>query len=311
MKKLYFLLVIVILLSSYSFAQDSEGLFLKYDLEENSANVLIEVSLLNNKTFEVKLPIDSKEINANEPFIQKTYKEYILLIFNDSKTEKITINYITTAVIENNKNSFFILDLLMFKTKNISLEVTLPKEATLKYSLESPKPSIFPLTDKIQTNGQRITLFWDELLLKDKETVLVIYKLSQKPKDLLIILGIISFSLLIFLFILVKKITRKNLPLQTRSTQNSSSSVFLNASLEEQESSQLARDLTKNLFDDEKQIILALLECKERELWQKELQQKMGISKVKLSRRLRNLNQKGLIESIPYGNTNKIRLIIN
>jgi hypothetical protein len=311
MKKLYFLLMVVILLSSYSFAQDSKGLFLKYDLEESIANVFVEVSPLDNETFELKLPIDSTEINANEHFIQKTYKEYILLIFNDSKGQDISVSYITKAVIESNKNSFFILDLLTFKAQNISLEVTLPKEATLKYSLESPKPSIFPFTDKIKTNGQKITLFWDDELLKDKETVLVIYKINQNSRGLLIIFGIISFSLLIFLFVLAKKIPKKNLPLKIRSDRNSSSSVLLNDSLMDQEPFQLANDLTKNLFEDEKQIILILLESKDKELWQKELQQKLGISKVKLSRRLRNLKQKGLIEGIPYGNTNKIRLIIN
>ncbi len=62
------------------------------------------------------------------------------------------------------------------------------------------------------------------------------------------------------------------------------------------------------MFEDEKLIVRILLIEKTRELWQKQLEQKTGLNKVKLSRKLRSLEAKGLIEKIPYGNTNKIRL---
>ena len=67
--------------------------------------------------------------------------------------------------------------------------------------------------------------------------------------------------------------------------------------------------MLRNLYEDEKKIINFLLEQKDYECWTKELMRGVDISKVKLSRKLRSLEQKGLIKKIPYGNENRIRLV--
>jgi uncharacterized membrane protein len=43
-------------------------------------------------------------------------------------------------------------------------------------------------------------------------------------------------------------------------------------------------------------------------LWQKQIQNSTGFSKAKVSRLVRNLESRGLVKKIPFGNTNKIRL---
>lgn len=57
----------------------------------------------------------------------------------------------------------------------------------------------------------------------------------------------------------------------------------------------------------QEQVIINILK-KEKEAWQKQLQLKTGFSKAKLSRVLRDLEARGMIKKIPYGNTNKIKL---
>lgn len=69
------------------------------------------------------------------------------------------------------------------------------------------------------------------------------------------------------------------------------------------------KEVTRNLLGEEKQIVEYLMDKKGKECWTKEMVHDLGISKVRLSRRLRNLVQKGLVEKIPYGNENRIKLI--
>ncbi|HOI19280.1 MAG TPA: hypothetical protein PLX15_05475 [Candidatus Woesearchaeota archaeon] len=312
MRKICFLLVIVVLISNYSLANESGNTILKYDLEENIAKVLIQINLNEIEPFQLKIPKDSEEISSSETFNQKTFKDYKTVYFDNPKNQQISIEYQTQSVIENSKDSFFILDISSFKSQNISLELALPKQAILKYSLESPTPSIFPSTDKIKTDGQRITLIWDSKSLKDKEAILVIYNYKQTYQNTLITIVSISLVSLAIILIYINKFAKNSQLIQNKST--SSKSTFSNAldeSLIKTDETQLQENLTKNLFEEEKQIVLLLLKSPENQIWQKELQHNVGISKVRLSRKLRNLKQKGLIESIPYGNTNKIRLIIN
>ena len=120
---------------------------------------------------------------------------------------------------------------------------------------------------------------WDKSDLISK-TLLVIYNQEETNYNLLFILiPILLIALLFFIKLKPKQIKEKS----------------------------TEKDITKNLFEEEKKIVEVLLENKEG-IWQKQLQLKTGLTKVKLSRKIRNLEEKGVLEKIPYGNTNKIRL---
>ena len=121
---------------------------------------------------------------------------------------------------------------------------------------------------------------WDKSDLISK-TILVIYNQEESNSILLFILIPILIIAIALFFIKLK-------PKQIKATPTE-------------------KDITKNLFEEEKKIVEVLLENKEG-IWQKQLQLKTGLTKVKLSRKIRNLEEKGIIEKIPYGNTNKIRL---
>lgn len=62
------------------------------------------------------------------------------------------------------------------------------------------------------------------------------------------------------------------------------------------------------LLDTEKKVIDTLKKADRHEMWQRKIQEITGFSKAKLSRLIRNLESCGLIEKIPMGNTNKVRL---
>jgi uncharacterized membrane protein len=62
------------------------------------------------------------------------------------------------------------------------------------------------------------------------------------------------------------------------------------------------------LLDEEKKIILMLERARRREMWQNAIQHQGEFSKAKTSRLIKNLETRGLIKKISFGNTNKIVL---
>lgn len=128
---------------------------------------------------------------------------------------------------------------------------------------------VFPKNYSLKTNGQNIVLEWKNPGEKD---ILIPYK--EKENNLVfafLLIGLVIFIYFLFYF----KKTKSN-------------------------------KYTQNLFKEEKQIMNYLL--KRKECWTKELVRELNISKVRLSRKLRKLEERGLIERIPYGNENKIKI---
>lgn len=131
---------------------------------------------------------------------------------------------------------------------------------------------VFPKNYTMSTNGQNIIISWDNSTEKE---VLIAYTIPTKFSIWPIILSLIVILLLYY--IIIKKRKRKN------------------------------DNYTKNLFGDEKKIMKYL--SNKKECWTKEIARDLKISKVKLSRRLRRLEEKGLISRTPHGNENRITLI--
>ncbi len=129
---------------------------------------------------------------------------------------------------------------------------------------------IFPKNYKLSTNGQNIILEWQN---SGEKEILVPYKINSGKNYWLYYLIVALILTGVYFY-------------------------FKNKDKE--------KKYTQNLFREEKRIINYLL--KNREVWTKELVKDLNISKVRLSRKLRKLEEKGLIEKIPFGNENKIKL---
>ena len=270
-------------------------------LDKAVVDVIINYNSFHSQA-EWLLPKDASaiEVSGTEFEVQPAEKGQKIII-KGPLFNQIKIKYITGSVIEKTKERFFILDLSSVDAESFSITVKLPEEANLKYTLDAPQPSVIPKTDNIKTDGQRIIIHWDSEDLQKAKSLLVIYAFPQELN--LVFLSIIIVGVLIFagagLFFYYR---RKK---QTKARKKDSSGTDFRPV---EESLSTSSDFTKNLFEEEKKIIEILLEAKDSELWQKELAHKSGLSKVKLSRKIRSLEQKGLIEKIPYGNTNKIRV---
>lgn len=205
----------------------------------------------------------------------------------------LTLKYLTTSLLEKTNDRFFALDTSRIQAFSPDIMVNLPEGATLKYALDSVQASVIPKPSGIETDGKRISFHWDETSLE--ETILIIYQ--QPTTSLLpwIMGGVAVIVLVVVSFFRYKK------------EENKEERSDISPAMKEEHLSD-ASNLTRNLFEEERAIVEILLKAKDQELWQKQLVFETGLSKVKLSRKLRNLEAKGIIERLPYGNTNKVRI---
>jgi len=258
-----------------------------YEISDRWATADIKLTLNEpTSTFEWTIPSDSQDIEIEGlNFELISLRESKKLRISGGEFDKVNIRYLTSSVIERTKDSFFILDFSEAKTAKKSIKVMLPEKATLKYPTSSQKSSLIPPTGKVYTDGIRMIASWEDNELNGANSVLIIFNEDSSNGTislLLLVSAAIAAGILFFFY--AKKSTR----------------------LKRKQEGQ--PEITRNLFEDEKKLVEVLISCKEKEMWQKQLQIKSGLSKVKLSRKLRALEQKGIIEKIPYGNTNKIRL---
>lgn len=290
-------------------AADLQNYNASYDLILDKAIVDLTLSFDNfHSQVEWTVPQDASAIEVSEGLtfeIQEDQNSKNVIV-NGKLFNTLHLKYITSSVIEKTKDRFFILDLSSVDAKNLSITVKLPEEANLKYTVDAPQPSIIPVSKDIKTDGQRIIIHWGTEDLDQAKSILVIYTLPQRTNPVIlgiIVLGfVIVFSIGGFIYYFKNKKRKHNTTIPKKKKEK----VEKPEKVAPEKTS--PSDLTRNLFEEEKKIVEILLESKGNELWQKELAHKSGLSKVKLSRKIRNLEQKGLIEKIPYGNTNKIRV---
>lgn len=247
--------------------------------------IIVDLTFEEVSELELKIPYDIKALELNiEKYEIIDFGNYNVI--NVDSADNLNIKYLTKSQIDSSKKQYFFT--LQNPFNNLAdIKLYLPESAIL-----GENRIIFPKPNNIQTDGRRIILSWDNF---DEDYILVEYEFIEKDTGFLyIIIGV----LILFIFILYltqKKIMKKE--------------IKKVKSKGEKGKQQKEEELTKNLFEDEKRIVKYLLGKKGNESWTKEIIKELNISKVKLSRKLRSLEQKEIIKRIPYGNENKIRLL--
>ncbi len=254
-----------------------------YQIVENK--VIAEIKLDSVQDFELKIPKDATAIEVSESYDIIEFDSFKKLTI--PAAENLKIKYITSSYIEKSKDSYFFIAENLFNSTDITLY--LPEGAVLA---SDEKKLVIPAADEITTDGRRIILKWNDI---GANQIIVAYELLKKNNNSVVIALIIMIIVFAFIYFIGLKKYRKKAETISRRLKKTK------AKKED--------ELTRNLYEDEKRIVRYLLAKKDHECWTKELIRELSISKVKLSRRLRSLEQKEIIKRLPYGNENRIRLI--
>ena len=253
-----------------------------YNIEFNQVDnkVLVEhkISFDNSQTISLDLPSDATPPSSN---LNYTLSASTLTLSG----KEIDVSYITKNSLEQSAEGYYFVSKINFNFPIDEAQIKL----ILKEGYYLDKDKVFPKPSEMGTDGKQIFVLWS---LKDIKTgsdmpLFVDIKSKASPLSWITwILGII-IALLILYFVYDKLIKGRQL---------------------EKEQKAEKAPIESHLVESEKAVIKALKEADRGELWQKQLQLKTNFSKAKLSRVIRNLESRNLVDKVPFGNTNKIRL---
>ncbi len=273
--------VAIALMSAGAGAQSISSYEAEYTIDGNMALAEITLQFRDNLSeFETTIPADAAEVEVDG--LEFEVSEPTLRI-KGQRFSSAKIRYVTSSVLEKSQDTeFFVLNAGSIDAASMSVVVRLPEKAALKYELDSGQASIVPKAGEVGTDGRRILIMWgnDDI---SGDALLVIYDSGSSG------LAAAAYPAAGLAMLLAGW-------------------AYYRYRKKGQTGKQPDNELTRNLFDDEKKVVEALIKSPEEGMWQKQLETITGFSKVRLSRKVRNLEQKGLIEKIPYGNANRIRL---
>ena len=278
MKKLCLIFAILLLIGSVSAAS------VDYQIINN--RVLVEANFGEVEDFELLLPYDIDNFESNAFYnITEENNQKILKV---ETSNNLSISYVANGMLEESRTkNFFIMN--NHYNDKIDVKLFLPEGGILMkdYSL------IYPVYAHIGTDGRRVFLEWKNF--EDDEIVVAYELVSERSMWLYVLIAlIIGFG--IFYLIQATRLRRQIKLWKGKHKET-----------KKKHKERAKKSISKNLYGDEKKIIDYLAEKKE--CWNKEMVKDLEIPKVRLSRKLRSLQEKGLIEKEPHGNENRVKLV--
>ena len=259
----------------------------KYYIYEK--NVLVRHSFDSASDLEIRIPSDFTNLEINSEYKLEEFPKYYLIKINSA--DNLSINYITQSMVDKSK------DRSSFVSRNFLNEIQKVKLVLPESAVLLDDGLVFPEPDLISSDGRSIILEWGDY---NEKQIIVDYEFLDDNNFIYYL--VFGLLILIFLFYILferekhkKRLSQRDL-LWSKKVQIKKKEISKGG-------------FTKNLFEDEKKIVEYLLNKKGNEAWTKEILRDVGITKVKLSRKLRSLEQKEIIKKIPYGNENKIRIL--
>jgi len=250
----------------------------------------------------VRLPADVQEVTADMDDVSRTCKiENETALCGSTKTDRhvFTVHYVSHSVIGklDDRVVFKFDDELPFRAVDHTLILKLPVGSVIPQDLEkdadffvSPKPS------EVLSDGQRIIITWTA---QDTRSIAVsaVTEPLARTSWLAIVIGIAAAVLAsagVSWYMLGRRKSKKEVKVRKKAPK-----------VEQKEEK---KELVPRFIENEQKVVDLLSAAKGKELWQKQLLAETQFSKAKLSRVIRNLEERGVVKKTIYGNTNKISL---
>ena len=246
--------------------------------------VLVEYNFDSISELELRIPDDVEELKVNAKYVLENYGNYQLIKINS--TENFSISYITQSMIDKSGSQHYFVS-RNYLSNNQNVKLVLPESAVL-----SENGLLFPEPDEISSDGRSVILTWENY---NEKQIVVDYEFLKNKNFIYYLM--FGFLILVFLAYFLFERKKHKEKLKKIKTTKKKAKPKIEA-------------IEEHLMESEKAVISKLKKADKSQLWQKQLQTSIGFSKAKLSRVIRNLESRGLIQKIPYGNTNKIKLKI-
>lgn len=232
--------------------------------------------------------VEELEISLPESYTSLEVLNNYTLVDNKItvKGDYIEFSFVNPEAIDIGRNYYFNKKIAPGIALN-SLLVTLKLDEGFVVSKQ-----VYPEANTITSDGRRIIIEWIFNNLKEEDSVslFVVFENIKGRNYLWAILILVVLG--IGAWLLYPKIREKISAAKVKKLEKKAVKKKI--------------DITEHLLENEKKVVDELR--KENGLWQKQIQIKTGLSKVKLSRVLKNLEKRGFIRKENFGKTNKIYL---
>ncbi len=260
----------------------------EYNVEGENVLVREQLSIDNRSEVNLFVPQDAYDIKTwvdGEPGVfrlgeQDGYR--VITVDTEEHTQEVKVEYGTTVPVDRGRTSYFVYGFKASEqTELLKISLMLPEGAVLSRPLDSPTPPVNPFTEEVTTTGRRMIIRWEEEEVPGSEVFSMFVSYEEDRFNWLYLTPLLVLAIFLALFFYYRK-----------------------KRVEE------TLDSFSHLLDKEKKIVRALAKADDNTMWQKKLQYKTGFTKSKLSRTLRNLEERNVVEKMPYGTSNKVRLIL-
>lgn len=258
---------------------------IKYDVKGDEAHVSrtfeTNVSSLELWTEEDAYNFELR-VNGERRAFDLEKRRGLNLLKADLETGRkdVEVEYRTSDAIEKGERSYFITTLHGGPTtENVSLELVLPERALVKEG----GSSVSPEPESIETEGRRMSISWKWTGLEEGEEIPIFVAYEQRDN--------VWFPLSVASVVIIVMLAAAFLYQRIRGKQKKFDKRF------------------QHLVEKEREVVDALMEKDDYTMWQKELQNATGFTKSKLSRTLKRMEERGIVEKMPYGTSNKVKLV--
>jgi uncharacterized membrane protein len=218
------------------------------------------------------------------------------LVSCDIKPGKNTViaKYVTsysTIQIQNSERLARHNHIPTYDTRNFSLLIKLPEDA----NINNIGQDIIPKANSITSDGKSIILEWSKDEVREPFGVTVLFHKTSTSSQILFALLVAGIGATIATFF----ISRKNIPLLLEKKESHPDEI-----LQQRNNSHL---IYPDLIESEKKVVESL-KANYNVLRQRELVDITGFSKAKMSRLLKQMEERKIVYTKPYGNSKKIYL---
>lgn len=203
---------------------------------------------------------------------------------------------------------------LPFKAKEHEFILKLPVGYIIPQELgRDPDFYLTPKPEEVTSDGQRIIITWKEREVEQVSVAAVTEPLNASDSSYLVAIILIAAGIgagTAWYVIRDKKVKSK--PKSTKPKRKPKKNIKKEEAKEVPKKEilplQNIEPIVPQFIENEQKVVDLLKSAPENFLWQKQILQETGFSKAKLSRVIRNLEQRNVVVKEIFGNTNKIAL---
>ncbi|RJQ22247.1 hypothetical protein C4580_00885 [Candidatus Woesearchaeota archaeon] len=309
-------LIVIVLCAGLASAAQIDTAITTIALQGGFAQVRSQYVIISQgvEDLKVSLPADVREVYADMDDQQRTCKiENGTAFCGSTKGQKhvFTIAYESEGIVGSlgEREVVKFSEVLPFRASEHTLILKLVRGSVIAREID--KDEFFFVTPKpteVLSDGQRIIVTWKSRDVEQVSMSAVTEPVAEEGSAAYIALTIAAVFGGAATYVVLRRRWRAPKEVKRSVKRKAKEPAKEVPKVSVAEPTVQVKAIAPQFVEDEQRVVELLRSAQNQELWQKQLVQETAFSKAKLSRIVRNLEERGVITKQIFGNTNKIGL---